>query len=220
MSPSAEDTVTDAAEFWETRYLTHRDENGRMWSGRVNATVEQELTEVAPGSALELGSGEGADALWLARRGWRVTAVDISEAALAVGRAEAERMGLADRIDWVHADLAAWQPSAEYDLVTSAFFHSPVDFPREAILRRAAAAVAPGGGMLVVGHGPFPPGSGHEHDRDRGALPLPGPDEVLAALDLPPGWTVETNAFVARVTTRDGAELALTDSVLRVRRDR
>ncbi|WP_309102718.1 class I SAM-dependent methyltransferase [Microbacterium sp.] len=219
MSPSAEDAVTDAAEFWETRYLTHRDETGKMWSGRVNATVEREVTGIPPGTALELGSGEGADALWLAAQGWKVTAVDISAAALAVGQAQAEQMRLEDRIDWIRADLATWQPPGVYDLVTSAFFHAPFDFPREAILRRAAAAVAPGGQLLVVGHGPFAPGTVHGHDID--APPLPTSDEVLAALELPEDWDVETDGFVERVVRRrDGTEVTLTDTVLRVRRGR
>jgi len=219
MSHAAENAVTDAAEFWESRYLTRRDETGQMWSGRVNATVERELAGLPAGTALEIGSGEGADALWLAEQGWKVTAVDISAAALAVGRARAERMRLADHIRWIRADLATWQPPAEYDLVTSAFFHAPFDFPREAILRRAAAAVAPGGRLLVVGHGPFPPGAVRDHAND--APPLPTPDEVLAALELPAGWIVETNGLVQRVGLgRDGAEVTLTDTVLRVRRER
>ncbi|MBT2483487.1 MULTISPECIES: cyclopropane-fatty-acyl-phospholipid synthase family protein [unclassified Microbacterium] len=220
MTHAHDDAITDPEEFWETRYLNRRGESGRMWSGRVNATIAHQVADVTPGTALELGSGEGADALWLAAEGWTVTAVDISGRALAVGAAEAERQGLADRIEWVQADLATWQPPAEYDLVTSAFLHSPVELPREAILRRAAAAVAPGGRLLVVGHGAFPPGSHPEHDVED-APPLPTPDEVLAALELPRGWEVETNALVDRVAKwRDGTDVTLTDSVLRVRRVR
>lgn len=220
MTHTHDDAITDPEEFWEARYLTHRGESGRVWSGHVNATVAQQVAGLEPGTALELGSGEGADALWLAAEGWTVTAVDISARALAVGAAEAARQGLAERIEWVQADLAAWQPQAEYDLVTSAFLHSPVELPREAILRRAAGAVAPGGRLLVVGHGAFPPGSHHEHEAED-APPLPTTDEVLAALELSADWVVETNALVDRPAKwRDGSDVTLIDSVLRVRRAR
>ena len=208
--------LTDPAEFWEARYVTNRDTSGKVWSGRVNATVAAEVSGLAPGSALDLGSGEGGDALWLAEQGWTVTAVDISETALAVGAARAAELGLAERVEWVRADLATWHPAQEFDLVTAAFLHSPVELPREEILRRAASAVAPGGRLLVVGHAAFP-GASHHHEPD--APPLPTSDEVLAALDLPEGWIVETNTLVdRRVTWRDGSELTLSDTVLRVRR--
>jgi SAM-dependent methyltransferase len=218
MAHSSDEALTDPAEFWEARYLRNRGDNGAVWSGRVNATVEREVTGLVPGTALELGSGEGGDAIWLASQGWTVTAVDISANALAVGYGKAAELGLADHITWVQADLATWHPSAEYDLVTSAFLHSPVELPREHILRRAVSAVAPGGRLLVVGHGAFPPGASHHEDRED-APPLPTPDEVLAALDLPDGWLVETNAFVDReVEWRDQGTVTLTDAVLRVRR--
>ncbi|MFG6401231.1 SAM-dependent methyltransferase [Microbacterium sp. P04] len=217
MAHSSDDALTDPAEFWEARYLTHRGENGSMWTGHVNAAVEREVSGLTPGTALELGSGEGGDALWLAAQGWSVTAVYISSNALAVGAAKAAELGLADRITWVQADLATWHPSAECDLVTSAFLHSPVELPREEILRRAVTAVAPGGRLLVVGHGAFPPGASHHDQED--APPLPSPEEVLAALELPDGWVVETSAFVDReVEWRDQGTVTLTDSVLRVRR--
>jgi SAM-dependent methyltransferase len=212
-----EHTTADPAEFWERRYSTERGESGGVWSGRVNATVEQEVVGLVPGTALDLGSGEGGDALWLAGQGWAVTAVDISKTALAVGAARAVDEGLAERIDWIQADLATWHPAHEYDLVTAAFLHSPVELPREEILRRAASAVAPGGRLLVVGHGAFPPSASHSDHED--APPLPTPDDVLAALELPEGWVVETKKLVDRpVTWRDGSDIVLTDTVLRVRR--
>ncbi|AWB88038.1 SAM-dependent methyltransferase [Mycetocola zhujimingii] len=216
---SSENPITDPAAFWEARYFSTQGDNGGMWSGRVNATVEHEVSGLTPGTALDLGSGEGGDALWLAARGWDVTAVDISATALAVGATRAANSGLADRISWVQADLATWHPSTEFDLVTAAFLHSPVELPREDILRRATAAVAPGGRLLVVGHAAFPPGAGHDHADNHDAQPLPTPDAVLASLELPAGWVVETNALVDRpITGRDGTTLTLVDSVLRVRR--
>ncbi|WP_438354860.1 SAM-dependent methyltransferase [Microbacterium sp. CJ88] len=209
--------ASSPSEFWEERYTTHRRESGQVWSGEVNAAVAREVEGLTPDTALDLGCGEGGDALWLGAHGWTVTAVDISSTALGVARTRAEQLELDDRIDWIRADLASWNPTVEYDLVTAAFLHSPVELARETILRRAAAAVAPGGTLLVVGHGAFPPGSDHEHDAD--APPLPTPDEVLDALELPDGWVVETRAMVdRRATGRDGAEATLTDAVVRVRR--
>lgn len=212
----AANALTDPAEFWEARYLTHRRESGQVWSGEVNATVEHEVEGLTPGRVLDLGCGEGGDALWFASRGWTVTAVDISAAALEIGAARAEDAGLGDRIEWVRADLGSWHPSGEFDLVSAAFLHSPVELAREEILRRALSAVAPGGQLLVVGHGEFPPGSGHERSD---APPLPTTEEVLQALDLPAGWTVASGGTRERVgTARDGVTATFVDTVVRVRR--
>lgn len=210
-------TTTDATRFWDERYVSRRTEHGRIWSGQVNATVAQQVSELTPGTALELGSGEGADALWLAARGWQVTALDISSVALEVGAREAAKAGVSDRITWEQTDLTTWRPSAQYDLVTSAFLHSPVDLPRDDILRRAVSAVAPGGRLLVVGHGGFPPMSEHVHDAE--IPPFPSADEVRRSLELPAEWVVETNTSVERTTKWRGEEdVVLVDTVLRVRR--
>lgn len=212
-----------AAAYWENRYR----ESGRTWTGNVNASLERELAGVAPGTALDLGSGEGGDALWLARNGWSVTAVDISPFALAIGEAA---QGTDDDITWIAADLATWQPPARYDLVTSCFLHSLVELPREVILRRAAEAVAPGGLLVVVGHSGVPHWavpkqheSDHEHDHND--LALPTPDEVFAILfDHNPrlevaDWAVITSALVERpVTAPDGTAQTISDSVLTLRR--
>lgn len=220
MTNTTPEPITDPAEFWEARYIANRGEGGQVWSGRVNATVERELAGSTPGSALDLGCGEGGDALWLAAHGWTVTAIDISANALAIAAEKAALRGLAGRIDWVQADLAHWQPSTRFDLVTAAFLHSPVELPREDILRRAASAVAPGGRLLVVGHGELPPGSSHrEHVHD--APPLPSPEEVLARLELSDDWVVETTALVERPATwHDGTPRTLVDTVVRARRRR
>lgn len=206
----------DPAAFWEERYVSHRGESGRVWSGRVNAAVQHEVSGLPAGTALELGCGEGGDALWLASQGWTVTAIDISENALAVAAEEAQLRGLTHRVTWVQADLALWHPHAQFDLVTAAFLHSPVALPREQILRTAMAAVAPGGRMLVVGHGAPPPGladSEHEHP------PLPTPSEMLASLQLPADWVVETcGEFEREITWKDRSTVVIADTVLRMRR--
>lgn len=208
-----------AAEYWGNRYR----ENGRSWSGRVNASLEREVADIRPGTALHLGSGEGGDALWLAHNGWTVTAVDISPTALAIGAA-ARQPGY--EITWIAADLAEWQPLTTFDLVTSCFLHSEVEIPRGSILRRAATAVAPGGTLLVVGHSgaphwPHPDDGGRTHPQ----LELSTPDDVYAtlfadsALD-PQGWPVLTSALVERVgAAPDGTAHTIVDSVLTLRRN-
>lgn len=202
----------DPATYWETRYR----ERGQSWSGRPNAALVAEAGDLTPGRALDLGCGEGGDAIWLAQQGWTVTAVDISPAAIAWGSAHAETAGVGERIAWVAADLADWRAEGHFDLVSSQFLHSPVELPREQILRRAATAVVPGGVLLVIGHDDFPPWSSHPPEE----VDLPTADEVLVSLALTPGgWTVLRSALVPREATGpDGTVATLNDTVLTVRR--
>src|SRR5258705_2397341 len=74
--------AAQAAE-WDARY-SERD--GTMWSGRPNGRLVAEADGLTPGRALDVGCGEGADAIWLARRGWTVTAIDISHVAVSPAR--------------------------------------------------------------------------------------------------------------------------------------
>ncbi|MCV2491922.1 class I SAM-dependent methyltransferase [Geodermatophilus sp. YIM 151500] len=123
-----------------------------VWSGRPNRPLVVEAGDLVPGTALDAGCGEGADAVWLAERGWRVTAVDYSTVALDRAAAQARRRDLDERIEWVRADLHAWTPpQRRFDLVTAHYLHSH-GADRPALFRRLAAAVAPGGTLLVVGH--------------------------------------------------------------------
>ncbi|MGY5128088.1 class I SAM-dependent methyltransferase [Streptomyces nigrescens] len=202
-------TVPDE-EFWDARYA----ESDRIWSGRPNAALVREAGDLAPGRALDLGCGEGADALWLAERGWEVTAVDISRVALdrAAGHAAATTVG--DRITWQHCDLGTAFPAGTFDLVTAQFLHSHSDMPREDILRKAAGAVAPGGVLLIVGHTGIPawePGSD---------VPLPTPDEVVAALGLPDGqWDLlRCEEHPSFRTRHDGEPDPRTDNTVKLRR--
>src|SRR5690625_477786 len=128
----------DAAEaapaaYWEGQYSGQ----SRRWSGAVNPTTAAVVSTLPTGHVLELGCGEGGDAVWLAEQGWRVTAVDISPTAVARGSQAADERGVGDRINWVVDDLATWRTEDRFDLVTASFFHSDVDLPRTAILRRA-----------------------------------------------------------------------------------
>ncbi len=208
----ASGAITNPAAFWEDRYSGQ----GQRWSGRANAALVREVSGLRAGSALDLGSGEGGDAIWLAQGGWTVTAVDIAPSALALAARNADATGVGARIRWVEADLAAWRPEETFDLVSAQFLHSPVELPREEILRRAASAVAPGGLLVVVGHGEFPPWSSHPDD----GTVLPTPHDVFTALALPEDdWTVLTCALVDREATGpEGTSATLVDSVLTLRR--
>ena len=197
-------------EFWERLYS----ERDQVWSGRVNAVLEREAQHLAPGRALDLGCGEGGDALWLAERGWDVTAIDIAQTALDRGAAEAARRGLV--VDWRCADLAERLPRGPYDLVSAQFLQSPVALPRIEVLRRAADEVAQGGALLVVGHAAPPPWSDHQPDPSL----MPTAAEVVAQLGLPEAaWEVVRAEQVARPATGpDGQGAELVDSVVLLRR--
>jgi len=165
-----------AGRFWEEHYGRQE----RVWSGRPNPVLVDVIGGLRQGTALDLGCGEGGDAIWLARRGWRVTAVDLSATALDRASEDATAAGVADRIDFRQHDLALDFPSGAFDLVSAQYLHSPVAFPREEVLRAATRAVAPGGLLLVVGHAGFPPWAGHDHDVE---VHFPTPREVLDGLD-------------------------------------
>jgi SAM-dependent methyltransferase len=207
-----------AAAFWNDMY----EARPRVWSGRPNAALVRVAADLPPGTALDLGCGEGGDALWLAERGWRVTAVDISQVALDRAAEQAGSVGLGDRIDWRRHDLAASFPSGTFDLVSAQFLHAPaeVEFPRDRVLRDAAAAVAPGGHLLVVGHADMPPWSQHHVEDEHLADLLPSAQQVWDALALPSrDWhprLVETASREA--TGPDGQTATLSDAVVLAQR--
>jgi thioredoxin reductase/SAM-dependent methyltransferase len=199
------------AELWDARYR----ESDQIWSGNPNDALVREVASLTPGSALDLGCGEGADAIWLAEQGWRVTAADISAVALERAERHAARAGVV--VGWQRHDLGASFPAGTFDLVCAQFLHSHGDLPRERILRMAAAAVAPGGVLLVVGHSGVAPWD-HEHAH----LELPTPQEVLESLQLAEGqWEVERSEEHPRTQVApDGQTITRTDNTLRVRRRR
>ena len=122
-----------------------------VWTAEPNRFVVEELADLVPGRALDLGTGEGRNAIWLAERGWRVTAVDFSAVGLAKAAKLAEKRGVTG-VQWVEADLRVYRPgAAAYDLVLMAYIHLPPD-EFGALLRTAASALVPGGTLLVVGH--------------------------------------------------------------------
>jgi SAM-dependent methyltransferase len=197
--------VTYDRDFWEGRWERALREHGdRVAQRPPNAWLTAELAGLEPRRALDAGCGHGSDALWLAARGWDVTAVDFAAAALARGRMTAAAMGLAERIEWVEADLGTWTPPADaFDLVVCLYVHEA-----EAMLERMARGVAPGGILFMVGHRPVDPATG-------AATPAAGQNQnsveaARAALD---GWEL----LVAGERPRPQAGTGV-DAVIRARR--
>jgi SAM-dependent methyltransferase len=197
------------ASFWDERYGS----SAQVWSGHVNAVVAHETGDLGPGRALDVGCGEGGDALWLAARGWQVLGVDISRVAIDRAAARASEVGLAERTDWEVRDLLAWSPpESVFDLVVAAFIHLGPDERRTAYAG-LAAAVAPGGTLLIVAH----------HPSDIGVVPRPPypdlfftADELAADLSAGPGeWDVVVAEARPRSAHHDGQEVTIHDTVLR-----
>ncbi|PXY30366.1 SAM-dependent methyltransferase [Prauserella sp. PE36] len=198
------------AQFWDERYSS-RDQ---LFSGRPNGVLVTEVSGLPPGQALDVGCGEGGDAIWLARRGWRVTALDISTVALRRAAKAAADAGVADRIAWTRTDLAVTHPPAQcFDLVSAQYFPL-LRRDGDAALRGLLAAVAPGGILLVTGHDtadwPAPEEGGHD-PRD---FFLPSD---IAAL-LGDEWTIEVDETRARVDPAPEGTRHARDTVLRARR--
>lgn len=200
------------ANFWDERYRSA----DAIWSGDPNPQLVAEMSGVAPGTALDAGCGEGADAVWLAERGWQVTAADISTVALERGRTAAETAGVAPRIDWRQADFTTWiPPERAFDLVSAQFVQLAPPL-RETVFHRLAAAVKPGGTLLVVGHHPSDLETGVRRPKAPGVLYAAA---EIAALLAPGEWDVVVDAARGRdVKDAEGRTVTVHDAVLRARR--
>jgi len=200
--------------YWDERYRSQ----DRLWSREPNRHLVGEAAELEPGSALDAGCGEGADAIWLAGRGWQVTAVDLSNVALERAAAYAAAAGeqVAGRIDWQQADLTGWDPGRDrFDLISSQYLHLPPG-QREPLFERLAAAVRPGGTLLIAAHHPSDLHTTVRRPKQP-ELFFTG-DEIAAALD-PAVWQIVTNAAPERtVTDPEGRSVTIRDTVLRARR--
>jgi SAM-dependent methyltransferase len=196
---------------WEARYNAVE---GGIWSGNPNPVLVTEAAGLEPGTALDVGSGEGADALWLAERGWKVTGTDISTVALKRAAAQGKSRGL--EVDWRHVDLLAEPPeSRSFDLVSAHFLQLPPDKRRD-LYARLADAVRPGGTLLIVGHHPEDMlavmGRTHLHEMMFTA------EEVAAELD-PQTWEVlVVDARPRNAKHPEGHQVTIRDTVLVARR--
>jgi SAM-dependent methyltransferase len=205
-------SMSDAQQVWEEHY-TERD---RVWSGRANVRLVEVAESLPPGRALDLGCGEGGDAMWLAERGWQVVAVDISETALARAAEDARARNVLERIDFQRHDLPHTFVEGVFDLVSAQFLHSMVELDRPRLLRMGAEAVSAGGSLLIVDHaGPPPWASKLDHHHE-----FPSADEVVASLSLDDTeWErVRVEAVDREATGPDGQVSTWTDNVIVLRR--
>jgi SAM-dependent methyltransferase len=192
---------------WDERYAGTE----LLWSAQANRFVVEELAELTPGQALDLGTGEGRNAAWLAEQGWRVTAVDFSAVGLAKAAQLAQGRGVS--VTWTEADLLAYVPAAgAYDLVLLVYIHLLAD-EFTSLLARAAAALATGGTLLVIGHD----ADNIEHGYGGPQSPeiLHRADAIVSAL---PGLTILRAGQVHRpVQTEEGERVAI-DTLVRAQR--
>ena len=194
---------------WEERYSGTE----KIWSGNPNPQLVAEVSALTPGTALDVGCGEGGDVIWLARQGWQVTGADFSGTGLANAARHAEEAGVADRTDWWQVDARTFAADGRtYDLVTTHFLHPP-DGGMLEVTRRLTEAVAPGGHLLVVGHAPSEVFT-RLHASRRNAMFL--------AAELLPSLPADFEALVVeqrpRTTIRDGVTFDIADSTLLARR--
>lgn len=135
-------------EYWDG--IWQGDRAAAMGAGEPNPHLVREVAELTPGTALDAGCGAGAEAVWLATRGWRVTGADIATEALERAAERAAAAGVSEHVTWTRADLSTWEPKTRYDLVTTHYAHPAM--PQLDFYDRLASWVAPGGTLLLVGH--------------------------------------------------------------------
>jgi SAM-dependent methyltransferase len=146
MQPNTTTHQDDRRDAWNQRYS----QTDLVWSAGPNRFLADEVRDLPPGRALDLGAGEGRNAIWLAEHGWNVTAVDFSDVAIAKASAIAASRNIS--LLWEVRDLLDYHPEkAAFDLVMLLYIHLP-EHERSPVLASAAAALAPGGTLLVIGH--------------------------------------------------------------------
>ena len=200
----------DQAAMWDARY---QEKDGAMWSGRPNGRLVAEVSGLAAGRALDVGCGEGADAIWLAGQGWEVTAVDVSSVAVDRARDAAGRARVT--VEWLSGDALAMDlPVGAFDLVSLQYPALP-KAAGDAAVRKLLGTVRPGGLLLAVYHDLDD--EHRERMREHGA----DPDDFVGADDLArlvaDGFDVETNEVVPRIDPPPDAR-HMADVVLRARR--
>jgi SAM-dependent methyltransferase len=192
---------------WDQRYAT----TDLVWGAGPNRFLVAEVEGLPPGRALDLGCGEGRNAIWLAQRGWQVSGVDFSEAGLDKARHLAVERGV--EVTWVRADLLDYQPDrGAFDLVIVMYIQLPAAQLAD-VMKRASTALAPGGTLLVVGHDLLNLSEGHGGPQNPEVLFTPADIER----DLP-GLGIERAERVLRPVTVDGREVTAIDALVRAKK--
>ncbi|MBN9672738.1 class I SAM-dependent methyltransferase [Roseibium aggregatum] len=196
--------------FWNDHYR----KGSSTSSGRPGTALAQFTAPLTPGTVLELGCAKGDDAIWLARRGWQVTAVDVSSVALDLAAKNARQAGVSENLRFEEHDLAVSFPQGSFDLVTASFLHAPQDWPRAKVLRQAADAVDTGGHLLIVDHGSRAPWSWAPED-----TVYPTAEDTLASLELVEStWQRCCVCPISRMTTGpEGQSAIVTDTIIFLR---
>ncbi len=195
-------------EYWDERYSSSQ----RVWSGKPNQRLVEEVADLAPGTALDVGCGEGADVVWLADRGWTVTGVDVSGVALERAEQHAAEAGVGERTSWLRADVFAGDPlPGGFDLVTASFVHVPPD-DFDSVYGSLASSVARGGSLVVLAHHPDDTHTGLRN-ADLAAL-LFAPDAVTRLLPEAE-WDVVTADVREREQVHEGETFVVSDTVVR-----
>jgi SAM-dependent methyltransferase len=188
---------------WDERYRAAE----MVWGVAPNRWVEQETGGLQPGIALDLACGEGRNAIWFASRGWRVHAVDFSAVALAKGATLEERTLGEPRIHWVEADATTYVPTEPVDLALLCYLQLPAQ-QRRAAVRQAAAALAPGGTLLVIGHDSRNLSDGTGGPKDPDVPAASSQSALIAATQLAgsrpsPGLFISANRTIPVLSTRN-----------------
>ncbi|HUF15854.1 MAG TPA: class I SAM-dependent methyltransferase [Acidimicrobiia bacterium] len=186
---------------WDERYRA----TGRLWSEGPNLFVDDRLSGVTNGVGLDLASGEGRNAIWLAERGWQMTAVDFSDVAVERGRSRSEA------VEFISADVRSWEPAQCFDLVLIAYLHL-VAAEFEPLVRRSVSWLLPGGELFMIGH-----------DGSNIARGVGGPQtlEILWDVDEIVAWLTDLEIIESGVVERpvdvDGATALARDALVRAR---
>lgn len=186
---------------WDERYHA----TDRLWSVEPNVFVEDRLSGRAPGIGLDLASGEGRNAIWLAAQGWTMTAVDFSPVAVERGRAHS------DRVEFVVADVTTWTPGRLFDLVLIAYLQLPESEFRP-LVARASSWLGPGGELFMVGHDRS--NLEHGHGGPQSLQLLWDVDEILGWVD---GLEILEAGVVEREVDDEGRRAVALDALLRLR---
>lgn len=197
-------------EFWDNQF----NKGNGHWSGNANVQLVQALKDLSPGTALDLGCGEGSDAVWLAQQGWQVTTADVSKIALDLTKGLAQKHGVEDKINFQQHDFEVSIPAGSYDIVSAQFLQSPLAFDRQKVLQKAATAVAVGGRLIIVEHAEIPSWSDHKD------FVFPAAQETYDSLELDAAkWQVQTIGSPERdITSPDGKPATIKDNLIIVKR--